>query len=79
MIKDVITVRRVFYLHTILARHNDEPTKKIYKAMKDDPIREDWIHLVQIHIRDIDLNMSDDFIGKLSRQEFKKIIQEKVR
>ena len=47
--------------------------------MKDDPIREDWIHLVQIHIRDIDLNMSDDFIGKLSRQEFKKIIQEKVR
>ena len=47
--------------------------------MKDDPIREDWIHLVQIHIRDIDLNMSDDFIGKLSRQELKKIIQEKVR
>ena len=47
--------------------------------MKDDPVKGDWIHLVQSDMRDIDLNMSDDFIATISREEFKKIVKEKGR
>ena len=40
--------------------------------MKDDPIKGDWINVVLSDMKDIDLNMSDDFIVQLSRPEFKK-------
>ena len=76
---NVITVRRLLYLHTILTRHDTELIKQIYSAMKDDPIKGDWIHIVQKDMMDIDLNMSDDSISKLTKEDFKKIIKEKVR
>ena len=47
--------------------------------MKDDPVKGDWIHLVQSDMRDIDLNMSDDLITTIPREEFKKIVKDKVR
>ena len=78
-IQNVITVRRVLYLHTIITRHNDELIKKIYRAMKYDPVKGEWIHLVQSDMRDIDLNMSDDLITTIPREEFKKIFEDKVR
>ena len=40
-IEDVLSVRRLLYLHTILQRHMSELTRKVYKAMKDDPCKGD--------------------------------------
>ena len=49
---NVITVRRLLYLHTILTRHDTELIKQMYSAMKDNPIKGDWIHLVQKILKD---------------------------
>ena len=78
-VKSVIIVRRLLYLQTILHRHKDELTRQIYDAMKEDPIKDDWIHLVWKDISDINLNLSDDQIGSLSKSEFKKIVKSKMR
>ena len=40
-VKNVISVRRLVYLHTILKRHDDEITKKVYVAMKENPLKYD--------------------------------------
>ena len=45
-IKYVISVRRLLYLHTILKRHDNEITKKIYTAMKENHLKDDWIELI---------------------------------
>ena len=47
--------------------------------MKEDPIKDDWIHLVQKDKADINLNLTDDQIGKLSERDFKKIVKSKMR
>ena len=49
-VKSVIIVRRLLYLQTILQGHKSELTRQIYKAMKEDPIKDDWIHLVLNYI-----------------------------
>ena len=78
-VKSVIIVRRLLYLQTILHRHKDELIRQIYDAMKVDPIKDDWIHLVVKDISDIGLNLSDDQIGSLSKNEFKNIVKSKMR
>ena len=47
-IKHVRSVRRLMYLQTILKRHTDEITKRIYTAMKCQPLKDDWIELVTL-------------------------------
>ena len=47
-IKDAISVRRLKYLQTILKRHKDEITNRIYSAMKYQSFKDDWIELVML-------------------------------
>ena len=39
--------------------------------MKEDPLKDDWIHLVKQDMIDIDLNLSDDQIEAMSKYELK--------
>ena len=63
-------MRRLLYLQTILQRHESELTRQIYNAMREYPIKDDWIHLVIKDISDINLNLSDEQIGDLSKKRF---------
>ena len=78
-IKSVIIGRRLLYLQTILHRHKSELTRRIYDAMKEEPLKDDWIHLVTKDMSDINLNLSDDQISKLSKSEFKILVKSKMR
>ena len=78
-IKSVIVVRRLLYLQTLLHRHKNELTRQIYDAMKEEPLKDDWIHLVTKDMSDINLNLSDDQISKLSKSELKIIVKSKMR
>jgi hypothetical protein len=78
-VKSVIIVRRLLYLQTILHRHKSEIIRQIYDTMKEDPLKDDWIHLVSNDISNIGLNLSDDQICSLTKREFKKIVKSKMR
>jgi hypothetical protein len=56
---NVISVRRLMYLHTILRRHENEITNRIYQAMKEEPIKGDWIELVKEDLESIDMSIED--------------------
>ena len=45
-IKDITSVRRLLYLYEILRRPKNELIVQIYTAMKECPLKNDWIHLI---------------------------------
>ena len=76
-VKDVISARRLSYLHTILSRHTDEITNQIYTGMKNQPLKGDWIHLVNNDMKNT--NIKHDSITMSSKLQFKKIVKSKIR
>ena len=42
-IKEIITSRRCLYFYTILQMDNEELTRKIYNAQRNNPLKGDWI------------------------------------
>ena len=58
-IDDVISVRRLLYLHDILRRPKEELIVQIYTAMKESPLKDDWIHLLRNDMIKFDISLSD--------------------
>ena len=78
-IKNVLSVRRLSYLHNILRRDDSELIKQIYMAMKENPLKDDWIHLVENDKTELDINLTDQDISKLSKCQFTRIVKSKMR
>ena len=70
-VKDVISVRRLLYLHEILTRPTSELILQIYSAMKENPLKDDWIHLIYKYMNKYDIDLSDEQISLLRKQDFK--------
>jgi hypothetical protein len=78
-IKNVIAVRRILYLHNILGRPDNELVKRIYYAMKNDPLKGDWINQVTKDMDEINLHLSDQEIQSYSKVDFKQLVKTKMR
>ena len=75
----MISVRRLSYLHTILNRQEGGLIKQIYIAMKDKPLKLDWITLVQKAMDRFEIDLTDEQISLIPYKEFKNLIKNKVR
>ena len=78
-ISSVIAVRRMCYLQTILKRHKSELIRRVYFAMKNKPVKGDWIELVERDFESINETIDEDQIENQTEKEFKKKIKDKVR
>ena len=47
--------------------------------MKENPIKDDWVHLVEKDKLDLNLNLTDQAISTLSKYQFTRILKLKVR
>ena len=74
-IRCVISVRRNIYLKTILRRHNDEVTKKVYLAKKANPYKGDWYYQVQADFQKFGIVMNEQEIKETDLPTFKKTIK----
>ena len=74
----VLSVRRMLYLQTILKRHDDEITKKVYLCQKSNPLPGDLCQLIAKDFDRMDIHMSDDHIAQMHVLEYKKLIKRKV-
>ena len=52
-IKQIITSRRCLYLQTLIQRDNEELTKIIYNAQRNNPSKGDWIEMIQNDFKDM--------------------------
>ena len=79
-IKSVMSVRRMLYLQTILKRHDNELTKRVYTAMKENPVKGDWINLVKEDLDKINMSLDqEELIITISISEFKSIVKRGIR
>ena len=78
-IPQIITSRRLMYLQTIVQRSDEELTKRVYTAMKTDPITGDWCELIQKDFDNINLHISEEHIRQMEKTEWKKLVNIKVR
>ena len=78
-ISSVIAVRQMCYLQTILKRHKSELIRRVYFAMKNKPVKGDWIKLVERDFESINETIDEDQIENQTEKEYKKKIKDKVR
>ena len=79
-ISQVISVRRMSYWHNIIRRNGDELVNQVYKAMKEKPLKGDWIHLLKEYLNKVELSLSDEKeVAGLSKYKFKNQIKKMIR
>ena len=76
---NVITVRRLCYLQNILKRHKEEVIRRVYIAQKKNPIKGDWVQMIEDDMKNLQINVSDANIADMSEYEFKKLIKNQIR
>ena len=77
-VRNVISVRRMLYLKTILDREEHEITKQVYVAMKTKPYKGDWYNLIKEDFEKIGLEINEETIKATDKDTFKKLIKSSV-
>ena len=77
-LKYILKQRRLMYLHHILHRPDSELIKRFYKAQKSKPSKGDWTTTVIEDRNELNIEIDDEGISKLSKYKFRKIVKEKV-
>ena len=78
-IPSVMSVRRLMYWHNIIRRHKKELISQVYHAMKNNPMKGDWIHLVESDLQKINMKLEhENQVAQLKKETFKKIIKAKI-
>ena len=77
-IQFVLAIRRLLYLWHILTRNPEELIYKVYKSQELKPSAGDYFILMQKEKMKYDIDLSDQEISELSKQQFKKYVKEKV-
>ena len=78
-IRFIISCRRVLYLQTLLHRSENELTRRIYTAQKEEPLHGDFFQLVQEDLQLLGGEMSDIYIQQTSKASFKKEVKKKTK
>ena len=68
-IPQVIETRRMIYLLTIVKRPDGVLIRKIYEAMREDPIPGDWSEQVKCDIEKIYLHISEEAIRDMDEEQ----------
>ena len=60
------------YWHTILKRNSEELMYKIYRAMKESPLKGDWIKLLEEDLEKVGLSLKDkNGVSNLTKERSK--------
>ena len=78
-VKSIISIRRILYLHNILSRHEDQLVRRIYSAMKESPVKGDWIIMVKDDMSSLNMTLSDDDISAMGKIDFKVLVKRNMR
>ena len=61
----------MIYLKTILDRHDEEIIKKVYIAMRENPLKNDWYHLVKTNFEKVNLTLDEQKILEANMVQYK--------
>ena len=63
--------RRILYLHTLLQRDNNELTRKVYEAQKQNPTNGDFSEIVQKDLQYLSDHLTEHYIKTKSKEALK--------
>jgi hypothetical protein len=76
----VISVRRILYWQNILKRAKEELLVQVYTAMKNEPLKGDWIHTLKDDLKKINMSIDDEKnVRCTSTTEFKAEVKARMR
>ena len=78
-IRFILMSRRLNFLHYILSQPTDSLLRNVFDAQVDNPIGGDWVTQVEMDIRDLKLSLTFDQIKTIPKEQFKKLVKEKVK
>ena len=68
------------YWYNIVKRHKGELISQVYNAMKTNPMKGDWIHLVTKDLNKMGMTLDNEkHVMKMTKNEFKDIVKDKIR
>ena len=77
-IQFIVAKKRFMYLWEILSRSKSEIIYKIYQIQEVKQTRGDWFLMMKEEREKYDINMTDDEIKSLSKQQFRNLVQKKI-
>jgi hypothetical protein len=78
MVRHIVMVRRIMYLHHIVTRQDSEMIKKVYLKQKQCANKGDWINIVQKDFEFIGEQIDEEEMRNTPRETHRKKIKEKV-
>ena len=77
-LKFIAKMRRIMFYWHIITRNEDELLYKFFAAQKLAPSEHDWVHQLEKDKVDINLQLSESQIKKMTKCQFKKIVKVKI-
>ena len=78
-VSSIIKSRRLNFLHWLLNEPESSLVRSFLNAQCSSPIRNDWVSQVMEDIVKLDINLTFEEIGNLSKEAFKDLVKTKVR
>ena len=76
--RDLIQKRRLMFLFYILKQDPHSIINRFFESQKNHETSKDWVSTVRRDLREIQIDLSFEEIKLLKKQEFKKIIKQKI-
>ena len=77
-LRDIVTMRRVMYLHHILKQPSNSLIFRFFISQLKNPKKGDWVSQVLSDMVIINLNMEIEDVAKMSKNAFKTLLKQKV-
>ena len=78
-IRYILISRRLNFLHYILNQPTDSLLRNVFDAQVNNPIGGDWVTQVEMDKKDLKLSLTFDQIRLIPKEQFNKIVKEKVK
>ena len=77
-VKYVIMTKRINFLHYILNENMTSTLRLVYEAMKCDSRKGDFLNLVIKDLKDLHINMTENYIRNHNKKTWKLFISKKI-
>ena len=78
MLKHILSINRLMYHHHLITREDNETIKKVYNKQKEDETKGDWFDLLVKDFKFIGVEMDENHIKQMTKEEYKKEIKEQI-
>ena len=78
-VRFILQGRRLMYYWTLINKSDDELVKKVFEIQKEHHVKDDWILQVKDDLQSLDIDLSEDDIKVMNKENFKNCVKKKLK